>query len=272
MRWLRPESATNFSLLPLSFNTAFAVFSPDEIGQMPYWEWKNKSVLCIRKVRNMALIKVGLVDDNPSLLRNISQNLSIFEELTVIFQAFNGQDALDQLNCHRPDVILMDIQMPVMDGIETTRQIKSNYPDQKIMMLTVLDQEDKIFDAIKAGASGYLLKDEKPSRILACIEELMDGGAPMSPVIAMKTLEMLRNQRVAERSLETVQEPGIFNLSKREIEILNKVADGLNYQQIAEQLFISSKTARKHIENIYQKLHVHSKLEAVQMAQKNRWV
>lgn len=220
----------------------------------------------------MAMIKVGLVDDNPSLLRNISQNLSIFEELTVVFKAFNGQDALDQLNHHSPDVILMDIQMPGMDGIEATREIKSRYPGQKIMMLTVLDQEDKIFDAIKAGASGYLLKDEKPSRILACIEELIDGGAPMSPVIAMKTLEMLRKQQVAGHTLETVQGPEIFNLSKREIEILQKVADGLSFPQIAEQLFISSKTARKHIENIYYKLHVHSKLEAVQMAQKNRWV
>lgn len=224
------------------------------------------------KFPDMALIKVGLVDDNSSLLRNISQNLSVFEELTIVFKAFNGQDALDQLNCHCPDVILMDIQMPQMDGIEATREIKARYPGQKIMMLTVLDQEDKIFEAIKAGASGYLLKDEKPSRILACIEELMDGGAPMSPVIAMKTLEMLRNQQVTDRILETVQHPEIFNLTKREIEILNKVADGLSNQQIAEQLFISSKTVRKHIENIYQKLHVHSKLEAVQMAQKNRWV
>lgn len=218
------------------------------------------------------MIKVGLVDDNPSLLRNISQNLSIFEELTVVFKAFNGQDALDQLTHHSPDVILMDIQMPEMDGIEATRRIKSLYPDQKIMMLTVLDQEDKIFDAIKAGASGYLLKDEKPSRILACIEELLDGGAPMSPVVAMKTLEMLRNQQVTGRPLEILRGPETFNLSKREIEILNKVVDGYSYQQIAEQLFISAKTARKHIENIYHKLHVHSKLEAVQMAHKNRWV
>lgn len=220
----------------------------------------------------MAAIRVGLVDDNPTLLRNISQNLSIFDELEIDFKAINGLDALDKLNNHNPDVILMDIEMPAMDGIEATREIKRRNPNQKIMMLTVLDREDKIFDAIKAGASGYLLKDEKPSRILACIEELVDGGAPMSPIIAMKTLEMLRNQQVSEQKTETIQSPETFNLSKREIEILEKIANGLNYNQIAEQLFISSKTARKHIENIYQKLHVHSKLEAVQIAQKNRWV
>ncbi|MFN3848608.1 MAG: response regulator [Spirosomataceae bacterium] len=220
----------------------------------------------------MAVIRIGLVDDNPTLLRNISQNLSIFDELQIDFKAINGLDALDKLNNHQPDVILMDIEMPAMDGIEATREIKRRNPNQKIMMLTVLDREDKIFDAIKAGASGYLLKDEKPSKILSCIEELMEGGAPMSPVVAMKTLEMLRNQQVVEQKIETVQSTDTFNLSKREVEILEKIVNGLNYNQIAEQLFISSKTARKHIENIYQKLHVHSKLEAVQIAQKNRWV
>jgi DNA-binding NarL/FixJ family response regulator len=217
------------------------------------------------------MIKVGLVDDNPTLLRNISQNLSVFDEIEIIFKAINGLDALEKLNNYSPDVILMDIEMPAMNGIEATREIKKRFPFQKIMMLTVLDREDKIFDAIKAGATGYLLKDEKPSRILACIEELMDGGAPMSPVIALKTLEILRNQQVIENKIEELQSPETFNLSKREIEILEKIANGLNYNQIADQLFISAKTSRKHIENIYQKLHVHSKLEAVQMAQKNKW-
>lgn len=218
------------------------------------------------------MIRVALVDDNPTLLRNISQNLSIFDELEIVFKAINGLDVLDKLNNYSPDVILMDIEMPAMNGIEATREIKKRFPQQKIMMLTVLDREDKIFEAIKAGATGYLLKDEKPSRILACIEELMDGGAPMSPIIAMKTLEMLRNQQVSEQKIETTQSPETFNLSKREVEILEKISNGLNYNQIADQLFISAKTARKHIENIYQKLHVHSKLEAVQLAQKNRWV
>lgn len=222
--------------------------------------------------KNAAMIKIGLVDDNPTLLRNISQNLSIFDEIEIIFKAINGLDALDKLNNYNPDVILMDIEMPTMNGIEATREIKKRNPEQKIMMLTVLDREDKIFEAIKAGATGYLLKDEKPSRILACIEELMDGGVPMSPVIAMKTLEILRNQQVVELKIEELQSPETFNLSKREIEILEKIANGLNYNQIAEQLFISSKTARKHIENIYHKLHVHSKLEAVRLAQKNKWV
>lgn len=220
----------------------------------------------------MSIISVGLVDDNPALLNNISQNLSVFEELRIDFTAVNGADVLEKLTKHSPDLILMDIEMPVMDGIEATREIKRMNPAQKIMMLTVLDREDKIFEAIKAGASGYLLKDEKPGRILKSIEELMDGGAPMSPIIASKTLEILRRQAIAEEKTEARLSPQSFDLTKREIEILEKIATGLSYTQIADQLFISARTTRKHTENIYQKLHVHSKLEAVKLAQKNKWV
>jgi DNA-binding NarL/FixJ family response regulator len=220
----------------------------------------------------MAKINIALVDDNPTLLRNLSQNLSIFEEINIVFTAFNGADALDKIRKQTVDVVLMDIEMPVMNGIEATQNIKNEFPDQRIMMLTVLDREDKIFEAIKAGATGYLLKDERPSRILACIEDLMDGRAPMSAIIAMKTLEMLKNQEVFEQKIGTVQSKESFKLSNREIEILEKLANGHNYNQIADQLFISSKTARKHIENIYSKLQVHSKLEMVQLAQKNRWI
>ncbi|MFN8430323.1 MAG: response regulator transcription factor [Spirosomataceae bacterium] len=218
------------------------------------------------------MITIGLVDDNPTLLRNISQNLSIFDEVQILFKANSGHDALDKLNNHNPDLLLMDIEMPQMDGIETTREVKRRFPNLKVMMLSVLDREDKIFEAIKAGASGYLTKDEKPSKIVAAIEELMEGGAPMSPTIAMKTLQILRNQEVVGQKTETYQSPEEFNLSKRELAILEKTASGLTYNQIADQLFISAKTARKHIENIYQKLHVHSKLEAVAVAQKNKWV
>lgn len=220
----------------------------------------------------MSNIKIGLVDDNPTLLRNLSQNLSVFDELSIVFTAFNGEDALQKIRTNQVDVILMDIEMPIMDGIEATRLIKNEFPNQKIMMLTVLDREDKIFEAVKAGATGYLLKDERPSRILACVEEMLDGGAPMSPVVAMKTLEILKKQQINEQKIEAFHSTDSFNLSKREVEILEKLASGLNYNQIAEQLFISAKTARKHIENIYLKLQVHSKLEMVQLAQKNRWI
>ncbi len=129
-----------------------------------------------------------------TLLRNISQNLLIFDEVQVLFKANGDHDALDKLNNHHPDVLLMDIEMPEMDGIETTRRIKELFPEMKIMMLSVLDREDKILEAIKAGASGYLTKDEKPSKIVAAIEELMEGGAPMSPKIEIKILDKITNK------------------------------------------------------------------------------
>lgn len=213
-----------------------------------------------------------MADDNPGLLKNLSQNLSLFGEILIVFKALNGLEAVRMSEQFAPDVILMDIEMPVMDGIEATREIKKRIPQQKIMMLTVMDREDRIFDAIRAGATGYLLKDEKPGRILAAIEELMEGGAPMSSVVAIKTLEMLRNQESREEKGGNVESPEDFNLTKRETEILEKIANGLNYNQIADQLYISARTTRKHIENIYEKLHVHSKLEAVKIAQKNKWV
>lgn len=219
----------------------------------------------------MSVIKVGLVDDNPTLLRNISQNLAIFEEIQLVFKATNGKDALSKAGSHVVDIILMDIDMPEMDGIEATRRIKELYPHIRIVMLTVFDREDKIFEAIKAGATGYLMKDERPSRIVAAIEEVMEGGAPMSPIIALKTLQILRNQVVDEVKIQLVVSPQSFDLSSREVEILEKIAEGLTYQQIGDRLFISAKTVRKHTENIYDKLHVHSKVEAIKLGQKNQW-
>ena len=128
-------------------------------------------------------------------------------------------------------------------------------------MLTVFDDGDSIFNSILAGASGYLLKDEKPGKILSALQEVLEGGAPMSPVIASKSLQLIRG-----KSTEIVPEENNFNLSKREVEILERIAKGENYQQIADKLFISPKTVRKHIENIYQKMQVHNKVEAVRKA------
>ncbi|MCU0446799.1 MAG: response regulator transcription factor [Microscillaceae bacterium] len=220
-------------------------------------------------------VKIALIDDNPKLLRSLSQNLAFFSEVKLIFMANNGLDLLTKLPQNPlPEVLLMDIEMPEMNGIQASFEINQRYNGQiKIIMLTVLDQEDKIFAAIQAGASGYLLKDEKPAKIVNAIEEVIQGGVPMSASVAQKTLTLLRNQTSQPQSASELSlSPEVFDLTAREIEILQAIAAGLSYKQIAEKLFISDKTVKKHTENVYAKLHVHSKYEAIKLAERNKWV
>ncbi|MFN8242741.1 MAG: response regulator transcription factor [Ferruginibacter sp.] len=214
-------------------------------------------------------IKIAIVDDNSVLLHQLSENLSAAGIIDVLFTASNGSDLMSKL-VHAeklPDLILMDIEMPVMNGIEATKVITQE-TGIKVLILTVFDNDDKIFEAIKAGASGYLLKDSKSIRIVNAIEDVMDGGAPMSPHIASKTLALLRNNGLTS---ESVENPADYNLSERECQLLELLVSGLTYKQIGEKLFISHGTVRKHIENIYGKLRIHTKLEAVNKAQKNNW-
>lgn len=213
------------------------------------------------------MIKIAVAEDNPALTRAICENIAMNDSFSLCFTAENGQQLLGLLPDSRPDVILMDINMPVMNGIEATRRVKALYPEIKIIMLTVFDDGDNIFNSILAGATGYVLKDEKPARLFSAIEEAVEGGAPMSPVIAQKTLMLLRG-----KSQEAVPENNDYNLSKRELEILNFLSQGLDYNQIADKIFISPKTVRKHIENIYTKLQAHNKVEAISIAKKNRLI
>lgn len=206
-------------------------------------------------------IKVGLVEDNPQLAQSLKENISSFENVEVLFVAYNGQDALQKLFSCNPDIILMDINMPVMNGIEATKRIKHQFPNIKIIMLTIFDDGDNLFNSILAGATGYLLKDENPGRILVAFEEAMEGGSPMSPVIATKSLQLIRG-----KNPDGIQKGNEYNLTKREIEILELIAKGETYLQIANKIFVSPKTVRKHIENIYVKLQVHNKVDAVRLA------
>ncbi|MCT4623797.1 MAG: response regulator transcription factor [Schleiferiaceae bacterium] len=212
------------------------------------------------------MIKVMLVEDNQNLARSIREKLDLFEEITLRHTARNGKQALEFVqNNVSPDVVLMDIQMPIMNGIEATQHIKKSHPEVKIVMLTVLDDDESIFKAIMAGANGYLLKDSNPKELYDGITGIISGGAPMSPSIALKALSLLRNpERIKYQDTES------FDITKREQEILEQLSTGLSYQKIADNLVISSGTVRKHIENIYGKLQVHNKLEAVTKARENR--
>lgn len=214
----------------------------------------------------MGRIKVAIVDDNIFLARAIREKLADFGNLDIKYMVHNGSELLARLEKnHNLDMVLMDIEMPVLDGIETVRIIKQKYPHIKVLMLTVFDNDENIFNSIQAGADGYLLKEIDGPRLHNAIGETLGGGAAMSPSIAVKTLKLLRYPEKQESF--SIQEENIL-LSSREKEVLEQVAEGLSYMAIAENLFLSPSTVRKHIENIYKKLQVHNKLEAVQKARR----
>jgi DNA-binding NarL/FixJ family response regulator len=214
-------------------------------------------------------IKIAIVDDNTFLIKAVKEKLSFFEEFNVKFVAMNGSELLSQIEGnHNIDLILMDIEMPVLNGIETTEIVKKKYPHIKIIMLTVFDNDENIFNAIKAGADGYLLKEINAKDLHDGIIDTLNGGAAMNPSIALKTLKLLRNPM----SIENEKEKENIKLTNRETEVLEHLSKGLNYIQISENLILSTGTVRKHIENIYRKLQVHNKLEAVQKAKKNNLI
>ncbi len=171
-------------------------------------------------------ISLGLADDNPKLLKAITEGLEKYDHLEIDFVAINGQEVLDQLKKHPIDVMLMDINMPIMNGIEATKNLKEEYPNIKVIMLTVFDENDKIFDSILAGASGYLLKDVKTVTTVEAREDVLEGGAPMSPEIAFRILGLLRDKSSGELQRKRAEK---FKLTEREVEILQEIASGANY-------------------------------------------
>lgn len=218
--------------------------------------------------------KVAIVDDKQPNRVSLNERLSAAHEFEVVFMAVNGEDFLDKMKSsakdNLPQLVLMDIDMPVMDGIEAVRRANQIYGDVKFLMVTVFDDDDKIFEAIKAGASGYLLKDE-PSEVIAhAIKEVLEfGGVPLSPRVARKAMNLLMNAKIEHLPKDT--SPDEYQLSTREMDILKLMVDGYDYKVVAEKLFISPHTVRKHIANIYAKLQVCSKVDAVKIAMKKGW-
>ena len=211
------------------------------------------------------ITRIAIVDDNTFLIKAVEEKLSFFEDLQVRFTAMNGEDVLEKLEeNHNIDLILMDIEMPVMNGIEATYLVKQKYPHIKIIMLTVFDNDENIFSAINAGADGYLLKEINAGDLHSGILETLNGGAAMNPSIALKTLKLLRNPFIEDK-----QEKEELKLTGREVDVLEQLSKGLSYNAVAENLILSTGTIRKHIENIYRKLQVHNKLEAVEKAKRN---
>jgi len=203
-------------------------------------------------------IKVTIFEDNTSLRNGLYQLINGSEGFTCVGAFEDCLHLLKNVEDTKPDVVLMDIQIPGINGIEAVRMLREKYPNLKILMQTIFEDNEKIFNSILAGASGYILKNTSPSRFLEFIRETYEGGAPMSPSVATKVLKM-----VAEQSGIKTE---TFDLSDREKEILSCLVKGMSYKLIADACFISIDTVRGHIRNIYEKLHVHSKGEAVAKA------
>jgi len=222
-------------------------------------------------------LRIGLVDDKAVNRLSITDKIKQFEDLHFCFTAVNGNDCLEQLKGlpleKTPQVIFMDLEMPEMDGVQTISIARTLYPAIYFIVLTVFDDDDKIFEAIKAGAHGYLLKDESAITLHNAITNVLEnGGAPMSAAIARKALDLLSK---AQLQTETkAAEPHLLDslVTEREKEILLHTINGLDAKRIAAILDISVLTIRKHIANIYQKLHVNSKAQIISMAHKNNWI
>ena len=211
-------------------------------------------------------IKVAIAEDKQYLVQEVIGKIQSYpRELEFRFHGRNGIDFLDRLKDEPDiDVILMDIEMPEMDGIETTAVVKQLHPKIKVIILTVFDDDTRIMQSIQAGASGYLLKEINRQELYDGIISIMEGGAPMSPTVAYKTLKLLQS---ANMSIPNDSEKKKI-LTHRETEVLEYICNGLNYKEIAQELFIAPTTVRKHIANIYEKLHVTNKMQAVEIARK----
>ena len=201
--------------------------------------------------------RIFIYDDSKERRDSLKALLLLNDEFLFVGEAENCKDVISDIENHNPHLVLMDINMPEVDGIEGLGQIKLNFPDVKVLMQTAFDDNDKIFTSIKNGASGYILKNDKPQRILQAIEEVMQGGAAMNPAIAQKVLDYFKPK--------AVKNP----LSPKETEVLSQLSEGLSYKMIADKLGISYTTVNTHAKRIYEKLHISSLGEAIAFYYKN---
>jgi DNA-binding NarL/FixJ family response regulator len=215
------------------------------------------------------MIRIAVVDDKMNNRKVITDKLSRNNFFTLVFQAVNGEDFLQQMRAlpedDQPHIVLMDLEMPHVDGVSAIGTASSLYPDIKFVVLTIFDDDDKIFRAIRAGACGYLLKEESGEVINEMLMNLWESGAgPISPSIAYKILQMMQKPVTADTIAK--KDDNLFQLSEREKEILQLLSQGLEYKEIGVKIFISPNTVKKHCISIYQKLHVNSRSQALRIA------
>ena len=212
----------------------------------------------------MADISVAIVEDHPDLRNSLTLILNGTSGFSCVGSYTSCEALLEELTDIKPEVVLMDIGLPGMSGIEGVRKVKTLRDSTKVLMQTIYEDDEQVFRAMCAGADGYLLKKSSPVEILQAIEQVVAGGIPMTPSVARQVIEMFRDFAPKEQDVQ--------RLTPREHELLRSLAEGLDYKQIAERHFISVDTVRNHIRHIYEKLQVHSKSEAVSKAFRQRLV
>lgn len=213
-------------------------------------------------------LRIAIFDDNKNIRESIGMLLKTVPDFEVVGSFSHVLDCADEVKDCRPDIVLMDIEMPGMTGIEAVRVIKKEFPQVQVLMQTVFEDDDRVFDSICAGASGYILKNHLNTRLIEFINDIQYGGSPMSPSIARKVLNKL--QQIPQHVKP--EEAPDYQLTPREKEVLACIVEGLAYKMIADKLFISYETVRSHVKKIYEKLHVASLTEAVSKAMKERIV
>lgn len=206
-------------------------------------------------------IRVMVVEDQPKILRSQLKLLEANDHIEVVGTALSGEAALEKIEAANPQVLLCDLGLPRMSGIELTRRVKEKFPDIEVLIFTIFDEEDKVMSAIKAGASGYLLKGTTADRIVEAIRDVHEGGSVIQPSLARRLLQAFNLQESPPRTPPVDEQ--IPALTKREEEILRLIAKGLSNSEVAEVLGLSRATVRTHLEHIYQKLEVTNRVEAV---------
>jgi len=205
----------------------------------------------------MQQIEVAIVEDQQDIREGLQAIMNSTEHLNCSMAFANAEEALQQLSLNCPDIVLMDIDLPGMDGIDCIKALKEKCVNTQFMMLTVYEDDEKIFKSLAAGATGYMLKKTPTSGLLEAISTQMQGGSPMNAQIARRVVASFQQSPAPEKN------PLVETLTKREIELLELLSKGFRYKEIAEMLFISLDTVRTHIRNIYIKLQVNSKIEAI---------
>jgi len=201
------------------------------------------------------LIQIAIVEDDDEIRANLGHRIGSNPAFRLLRSYGDAESALADLPRHKPDVVLMDINLPGMDGIECVRELKAKMPKVQFVMLTVYEDSNRLFKSLVAGASGYLLKRTPPAKLAAAIREAHQGGSPMTPQIARQVVQYFQQAREAA--------PDVQRLTPRETQVLQQLARGFRYKEIVDNLGISAGTLHSYISSIYEKLHVHSRTEAV---------